>query len=215
MEEFDFTIWMVEWKRVRGTRAFEMKIKGNGAIIAHGIQKLVCLDVNTQRLVTPPEELLKNFRLDNPREIPSQFFPKIPPVPETAFIFQQKVAWQDVDMLGMVNNAVYVSYAEEAVAQAFSAYGWPTSELKANGLVMAIKRVHIQYKKPAVWNDALDLTTFLLKLNETSGSFCVSMTHASDGAVIANCIVDWEMTDKDSMEKRSLPDSLKKRFAIG
>jgi YbgC/YbaW family acyl-CoA thioester hydrolase len=215
MEEFDFTIWMFEWKRVRGTRAFEMKRKSDGALIAHGVQKLVCLDIKTQRLVTPPEELLKNFRLDNPREIPSQRFPKIPPPPETALTFQQKATWQDVDMLEMVNNAVYISYAEEAVMQMLAANGWSLPKLKAQGLEIAFKRVHIQYKKPAVWNDTINMPTFLLKLNDSGGSFFVSMTRVSDAETIANCILDWSSIDVNRMKACSLPDSLKKRLENG
>jgi len=209
MEEFDFTIWMLEWKRVRGTRAYEMKRKRDGVLIAHGVQKVVSLDVNTQRLVTPPEEFLKNFRLDNPMEIPSQPFLRISTIPEKALTFQQKVAWQDLDTLDMVNNAVYISYAEEAVLQALAAYGWSPSEGKLRGFKIIINRVHIQHKVPAVWGDTLDMTIFPLKQNDTGGSFFVGMTRASDGVTIASCILDWSMADVESMEQRSLPDSLK------
>jgi len=197
MEEFDFTIWMYEWKRVRGTRAYEMKRKSDGTLIAHGTQKLVCLDVKTQRLVTPPEELLKNFRLDDPREIPSQYFPRNITVPKTVLTFQQKVTWQDVDMLDMVNNASYISYAEDAALQALATQGWSPSELKARGMAIGINRVHIQYKVPAVWGDALDMTTFPLKLDDASGSHYIGMTRASDGDSIANCILDWSLTGWD------------------
>jgi len=210
MEEFDFTIWMVEWKRVRGRRAFEVKRKRDGALIAHGVQKIVCLDVETQRLVTPPEELIKNFRLDKPQEIPSQRFRKVPVVPKAALTFQQKPAWQDADMLEMVNNAVYISYAEEAATQALAAQGWSPSELKARGLAMAINRVHIQYKMPAVWGDTLNMTTFSLELDNASNSFYIGITRVSDGEPIANCILDWGLSNRDGEEKRSLPDSLKR-----
>jgi len=209
MEEFDFTIWMLEWKRVRGTRAYEMKRKRDGVLIAHGVQKVVSLDINTQRLVSPPEEILKNFRLDNPTEIPSQPFPRISTIPEKALTFQQKVAWQDLDTLDMVNNAVYISYAEEAVLQALAAYGWSPSEGKLSGFKMIINRVHIQYKVPAVWGDTLDMTIFPLNQNDTGGSFFVGMARASDGVTISSCILDWSMAHVESMEQRSLPDSLK------
>jgi acyl-CoA thioesterase FadM len=34
----DFTIWLVEWRRVRGTRAFEIKLQGSGEVVAQGLQ---------------------------------------------------------------------------------------------------------------------------------------------------------------------------------
>jgi acyl-CoA thioesterase FadM len=209
MEEFDFTIWMIEWKRVRGRRAFEMIRKSDGALIAHGVQKVVCLDVKTQRLVTPPDELIKNFLLDNPWEIPSQRFPRNMTVPNTSLTFQQKVTWQDVDMLNIVNNATYISYAEDAALQALAAQGWSPSELKSQGTAIGINRVHIQYKMPAVWGDTLDMTIFPLKRDDAGDSFYIGMTRASDGEPIANCILDWGLSNRDDEEKRSLPDSLK------
>jgi acyl-CoA thioesterase FadM len=215
MEEFDFTIWMLEWKRVRGTRAYKMIRKGDGALIAHGVQKVVCLDVNTQRLVTPPEELLVNFRLDDPPLIPSHPFPRISTTPERALTFQRKVAWGDLDTLDMVNNAVYISYAEEAVMQSLAAYGWSPPESKLRGMKIIITRVHIQHKLPAVWGDTLDMTIFPIEQNDTGGSFFVSMTRDSDGAAIASCILDWGLADVDSMEARVLPDSLKNRLPSG
>jgi YbgC/YbaW family acyl-CoA thioester hydrolase len=208
MEEFDFTIWMYEWKRVRGRRAFDMKRKSDGELIANGVQQLVCMDCKTLRPVIPPEELIKKFRLENPQEIPSQRFPRISTAPETALTFQQKVAWQDVDMLDMVNNAVYISYAEEAAARTLAVYGWSPSELKGCGIAMAIKRLHIQYQIPAVWGDLLDMTTFLLQLTDTGISLYVGMTRASDGESIANCVLDCYLIDLEDEEARPLPEAL-------
>lgn len=215
MEEFDFTIWMLEWKRVRGTRAYKMIRKSDGVLIAHGVQKVVSLDVNTGRLVTPPEELIENFRLDDPPKMPSHLFPRISAIPERALTFQQKVAWGDLDMLDMVNNAVYISYAEEAVMQALAEVGWSPSEAKSRGMKLIIKRVHMQYKMTAVWGDTLDMTIFLLEQNDTGGSFFVRMTRESDGETIANCILEWGFADAHSMAERALPDSLKTRLPNG
>ena len=112
---FDFTIWMVNWQRVRGTRCFELKLKDSGEIVAQGSQHIVCMDVRTQRPASPPEDTINNFRLDEPRVFPFERFPKVAPS-ETAFVSQRVVEWQDLDALEHVNNAMYVTYAEEAAA---------------------------------------------------------------------------------------------------
>jgi YbgC/YbaW family acyl-CoA thioester hydrolase len=195
MEEFDFTIWMYEWKRVRGIRCFEMKRKSDNRLIAQGTQKLVCLDIETQRLVTPPEELLKNFRLENPREIPSQRFPKVSINPDEALTFQQKVTWQDVDMLEIVNNAVYISYAEEAARQTFIVNGLLKSGVNSRKRKLLIRHVQIKYLSPAEWNDILDMTTFPLSQDKTKGSLYIGMTRQAGGEPIAECILDWELVE--------------------
>ena len=87
---FDFTIWMVNWQRVRGTRCFELKLKESGEVIAQGSQHIVCMDVKTQRPASPPEEIINNFRLDDPRVFPFERFPKISAF-EGAFVTQRQV----------------------------------------------------------------------------------------------------------------------------
>ena len=208
MDEFDFTIWLLNWKRVRGTRAFEVKRKRNGEMIAQGVQQIACLDKKTQRPVSPPMELIDNFLLDEAPEIPSQRFPKIPTAPERSLTLQIKAAWQEVDILEMVNNAVYIAYAEEAAAQLFTASGWSSVELKKHGLARVIHRLHIQYQLPVEWGDTLNTTIFSLKLDKMGGSFCVNMKRASDGASIACCILDWGLIDHGSVEAHPLPESL-------
>lgn len=208
MEEFDFTIWMLEWKRVRGTRAFVVKRKNQGVTIAQGIQQIACLDRKTQRPVSPPDDLIDNFRQDTPQQIPSQRFPKSPVLPEKSLTLQLKVAWQDLDILDMVNNAVYIAYAEEAVTQAFATLGWSPGELKTHGLARVIRRLHIQHQLPAMWGDTLKITIFSLKLDHFGGSFYVVMTRDSDGAPIASCILDWGLIDRGSGEMHPLPQSL-------
>ena len=207
-DEFDYTIWMLDWKKVRGTRAFLVKHNNNGITIAQGVQQIACLDRKTHRPISPPEELLDNFRLDAPQKIPSQRFPKIPVLPEKSVTLQLKVAWQDLDLMNMVNNAVYIAYAEEAVTQLFAMFGWSPIELKTHGLKRFINRLHIQYHMPARWGDVLNMNIFLLKLEPMGGSFYVDMTRLSDGTSIASCILDWGLKKHDSGEIRPLPVSL-------
>jgi len=208
MDEFDFTIWMLDWKRVRGTRAFVVKRKNQGATIAQGVQQIACLDRKTQRPVSPPVDLINNFRLDVPPELPSQRFPMISILPEKSLTLQLKVVWQDLDILDIVNNANYIAYADEAVTQSFASFGWSPMELKTHGLARVIRRLHIQYQMPAVWGDTLNMTIFSLKLDNMGGSLCVAMTRDSDGASIASCILDWGLLDRGSGYMHSLPESL-------
>ena len=207
-DEFVYSIWMLDWKRVRGTRAFSVKNKNTGVTIAQGVQQIACLDRKTHRPISPPDHLIDNFRLDAPPEIPSQRFPKMPVLPGKSATLQIKVAWQDLDLMNVVNNAVYIAYAEEMVAQLFALFGWSPGELETHGLARWIYRLHIQYHMPARWGDLLNMNIFLLKLDDTGGCYCVDMTRASDGASIASCILDWGIKDIGSGETHPLPGSL-------
>lgn len=207
-DEFDFTIWMLDWKRVRGTRAFVVKHKNKGVTIAQGVQQIACMDSVTQRPISPPEDLINNFRLEMPQEIPSQRFPKISVLPEKSITLKHKVAWQDLDTLDMVNNCVYIAYAEEVVTQLFASFGWSPIELRTHGLARSVRRLHIQYHMPAVWGDMLKMTIFTRELNNTGGSLFVGMTRSSDEAPIASCILDWGLMNRGKAEAHPLPESL-------
>ena len=204
---FDFTIWLVNWQRVRGTRCFELKRKESGEVIAQGTQEVVSMDVKTGRPVTLAEDVIDRFRLENPRVFPFERFPKLSSG-ETSFVMKRQVESMDLDLYEHVNNAVYIHYAEEAVAQAFSAQGWSPEKLAESHLRTAIRRVKIQYLSLAAWGETLDISTYVLDVKDTGGSSYVNMTRA-DGTPVAECILGWELADRKSGKARTLPEELR------
>ncbi len=205
-DEFDLTIWMVHWQRVRGTRCFELKRKESDEVIAQGTQQVVYMDAKTGRPINLPEDEIVKFRLENPRVFPFERFPKVTPL-ENPFIMQRQVEWMDLDAYEHVNNVVYVNYAEEAAVQDFSSRGWSPEKLAEAGLMLTIRRIQIQYLSVATWGEMLNISTHMLGINHAGGSRYVGMTHA-DGTPVAECILDWELMDRKSREVRSLPDGL-------
>jgi acyl-CoA thioester hydrolase len=205
-DEFGLTIWLVNWQKVRGTRCFEVTRKDNGEVIAQGTQQIVCVDAKTGRPTNPPDSI-EALRLENPRVFPFERFPKISAV-ENPFVAQRKVEWMDLDVYDHVNNVVYVSYAEEAAVQDLSARGWSPARLTEAGLTVVTRRVHVQYLSIASWGETLNVSTHQLTMNDTGSSRYVGITRA-DGSSVAECILDWELVDRQSGEVRPLPDELK------
>ena len=207
-DEFDFTIWMVEWKRVRGMRCFEMKFKDSDKVIAQGTQHIVYMDAKIGRPKNLPDEDVDRFRLENPRVFPHEKFPKVSPAAEGPFVMQRQVELMDLDVYEHVNNVIYINYAEEVAAQEMSARGWSLLRLAEAGLSVVTKRVHIQYGAMAEWGETLNISTHQLNLHETGGSRYVGITRA-DGSSVAECILDWELVDRASSKARPLPASLR------
>jgi acyl-CoA thioester hydrolase len=203
---FDFTIWLVNWQRVRGTRCFALKLRENGAGIAQGTQQVVCMDAKTGRPVSLPEDVINRFRLENPRVFPFERFPKITPV-EPSYTMQRQVESMDLDVYEHVNNAVYINYAEEATTQDFASRGWSPVRLADANLTITTRRLHIQYLSIASWGETLSISTYMLDVKDTSGSRYVGITRA-DGSRVAECVIDWELVDRKSDEPRPLPNGL-------
>ncbi|HZJ24350.1 MAG TPA: acyl-CoA thioesterase [Anaerolineales bacterium] len=204
---FDFTIWMVNWQRVRGTRCFELKLKESGEVIAQGTQQVVYMDTKTGRPISLSEEEIVKFRHEDPRVFPFERFPKIAAV-ENTFVTQRQVEWMDLDIYEHVNNVIYVNYAEEAAAQDFAARGWSPARLTEAGLGVVTKRLHIQYLSIASWGETLDVAIHPVSINHTGGSRYIKITR-TDGSPVAECIMDWELVDRKSGEARSLPGELR------
>jgi YbgC/YbaW family acyl-CoA thioester hydrolase len=205
-DEFDFTIWMVDWKNVRGTRCFELKFKDRDEAIAQGTQHIVYMDANTGRPKSLPGEEVDRFRLDESRVFPFERFPKVPPA-ENPFIMQRQVEWMDLDSYEHVNNVVYVNFAEEIAMQDFASRGWGLARFAEAGLSVVTRRVHIQYLAIANWGETLAVSTHMLSVHDTGGSRYVGIMR-TDGSSVAECILDWELVDRKSGQARPLPGGL-------
>jgi YbgC/YbaW family acyl-CoA thioester hydrolase len=204
---FDFTIWMVNWQRVRGTRCFEMRFQESGDVIAQGTQQIVYMDAKTGRPMNLPEEEIARFWLENPRVFPFERFPKIAPA-ENVCTMQRQVESMDLDAYAQVNNVIYVSYAEEAAAQDFASRGWPPAKFAEANLAVATRRIHIQYSAITGWGEVLSIATHMGDIKDTGGSRYIRMTRTG-GSPVAECIIDWDLVDRKSGEARPLPDELR------
>jgi acyl-CoA thioesterase FadM len=207
-DRFDFTIWLIGWRRVRGTRAFEIRLQDGGELVAQGAQQVAVLDVQTMRPTSPPAHLLDYYLLEEPRIIPMERFPRVPPAPETAFVVERWIEARDLDQLDIIDNSVSGAFAEEAAARALAVVGWSPAELKARGLAVSPRRFHILHQTPAVWGDRLETSTYLLRLEEAGGEWAIVTRRPADGASISQCILGWRLVDRASGETQPLPGSL-------
>ena len=121
---------------------------------------------------------------------------------------ERRVERQDLDQLDIVDNTVYAAHAEEAAARTLATLGWSPADLKAHGLVVANRRVHLQYQSPAVWGDRLEVATYLLGLDDTGGDWYVAIHRPGDGMGIAKCILSWMLVNRATGEGQRLPESL-------
>ena len=207
-EIFDFSVWLLDWRRVRGTRCFELRLKDGDDIVAQGIQQVATLDSNTFRPVRFPKHILDNFLIENPRVIEQRKFPKIQPQPAAAFVQKRDVEWRDLDSLEHVNNATYAAFAENAAAQALAALGWSPSQFKSHDLTIENRRFHVQYQSPALWGDKLNVASYLAELKPTGGVWYIEIERSSDSESILKCVLEWSLANRANGAEHTLPESL-------
>jgi YbgC/YbaW family acyl-CoA thioester hydrolase len=207
-EEFDFTIWLADWRRVRGTRCFEIRIADGGDLVADGVQEIVVLDSKTLRPAAAPGQLIENLRMENPRIIPRRPFPKFEVPREMAFMTKRSVEWRDLDWQEHVNNSIYAAFAEEAATQALANLGWAPDQFKAQRSAVANRRVHIQYRSPAAWGEELSVATSLVELKSTGGTWYIDMERQADREPVARCVLEWATIDREAGDERAMPETL-------
>lgn len=74
-----------------------------------------------------------------------------------------QMRWSDCDMLGHVNNAVYLTYSEQSRTEYCNNLGWDWQE---DGIILA--KVEIEFKKPILYTDKPFIYTRVSRLGNKS-----------------------------------------------
>ena len=114
-----------------------------------------------------------------------------PRVDPLQFTLRWPVRGYELDSRGHVNNAVYLSWAEEiATAHAEAAgYGREWSEQRGGGWV--IRRTEISYHLPAVYGDEVELTVKVELVRGARGVRRTTIRRAADGELFAEVLTEW------------------------
>ena len=107
------------------------------------------------------------------------------------FSLRWPVRGYELDSRGHVNNAVYLSWAEEiATAHAEAAgYGRTWSEARGGGWV--IRRTEITYHRPAVYGDEVEVTVQVELVKGVRGVRRTTINRTSDGYLLAEVLTEW------------------------
>jgi len=82
-----------------------------------------------------------------------------------AFRFPVRVYYEDTDAGGVVYYANYLKFMERARTEWLSSLGFELAAIeREHGIVFAVHRVEIDFRKPAQLSDRLDVTMTLVEL---------------------------------------------------
>ena len=199
--------WVVDFRRVRSRRAYELRLASSGEIVARAMTDWVFLDRRTLRPVTIPAELIQAFLPDGPpAEVPPREpFPKAPPPPAGVFKMRLRVEWRDIDSAQHANNATYITYLENCSVQVAAAFGWPMSRMRAAGFTIIARRYRIEYLLPALQDDELELATWVSDVKRTTAVRNYTIHRVTDGALLARAHGLWVWVDLASGRPIRIP----------
>lgn len=207
--------WVADFRRVRSRRAYELRHAVTGELVAEAHTDWVYLDIETQRPVTIPPEMIAAFVPEGLSEegLRRELFPAVPPPPPGVFRMQRQVEWRDLDGAGHVNNAMYMAYFEECGVRVAAAHGWPMARMFEAGFGIVARRYRIEYQQPALFGDELELATWIAEVKRSSAVRYYAMNRASDGALVARAHVTWVWIDLKTGRPIRVPADFMADFA--
>ena len=124
-----------------------------------------------------------------------------------------RVRHYEMDALGHVNNAVYQNYLEQAAIEHSESLGFNFELYQELGGVFVMRRVEIDYLRPAVASDTLEITTWLEEIRGTRARrrYEIRKQHKDDLLVTAEAL--WVWVDTKTMRPRPIPDVLLSKFS--
>lgn len=123
-----------------------------------------------------------------------------------------RVRHYELDSFGHVNNAVYVNYMQEAAIEASSDAGFGPAWYRERGANWVIRRLAIRYLLPAVYNDELEVTTWISGVRRATCTREYEIMRRADNARIARARVQWVYLDSRTGRLARLPSEIAERF---
>jgi len=120
-----------------------------------------------------------------------------------------RVYYEDTDAAGIVYYANYLRFAERARTEMLRCLGLDQAELRAHsGLGFVVKSCNIAYRRPAVLDDLLALSTRLRARTRTHLTMDQRVQRPRDGVTIADLEVQVVCVDLASGRPARLPAAL-------
>jgi len=114
-----------------------------------------------------------------------------------------QVRTYECDSYGHVNNANYLNYLEFARYEYLKDIGFDYVQAVDKGYGLFIARIEIDYKKPAITDDVLNIKTWPLKKGAVSGTMAQKISRGDD--ILIEAIVTWAFVNAKTGMPAKIP----------
>ena len=120
------------------------------------------------------------------------------------------VRYAECDQQGVVFNAHYLAYADEAVEHILQQTGVSYTELLARGLDTSVVASELQWSSSARWGEVVDVDGLVERIGRTS--FVVAMTISVGDRLCCTVRTTYVLTDLERTPT-PLPDDVRVRWS--
>lgn len=207
-EQIEVTTWVAGYRRSTSRREYELRRPSDQALIARGSSDWVYLDAETKRPAAitnavrsalggnpAPDTKMGRTRLDDPSG-----------PPPGVFVIERSIEWRDIDEMQHLNNAAYLSYAEDCAIRLSEAYDWPYQRWVAAGVAFVARKHRIEYLQPAYLQDRLRIRTWLFNVRRATATRHYEFLRAADGQLLARLQTDWVLVSLENGRPTRFPE---------
>ena len=126
------------------------------------------------------------------------------------FSFTVRIYYEDTDAGGVVYYANYLKFLERARSEAIYSLGYTNSSiLERFGVLLIVKSCNIEYKKPAKFEDTLEIISEIKSFTKTS--FLMKQSILRNNEIISDAEIHLVSVDKNGKPSK-IPEDLKKKL---
>lgn len=127
------------------------------------------------------------------------------------FSLPVRVYFQDTDAGGVVYHASYVNFMERARTEWLRAHGYSNAGLmKEFGVLFVVRTIKLDYLKPALLDDMLEVTAQIKDLGRSRLNLMQSVRRGDE--VLAEAEVHLACVSRESFKPVSVPEVLSERL---
>lgn len=124
----------------------------------------------------------------------------MPPSDAVTSTVRHRVPFYETDAMGIVHHSNYVRYLELARIVWLDEHDQPYREYVAKGLHFATTRVEVDYRRPAAYDDEIDVTTWLGEVR--GASLRMEYELRRGGVLVATATTEHAMVDATGRVRR-------------
>lgn len=123
------------------------------------------------------------------------------------FDWPVQVYWEDTDAGGVVYHSQYLNFMERARTEFLRSLGLVQTTLRDDlSILFVVRDIQIRFKKPAKFDDVLNVNTQLLKVGRSLLEFEQNIYRGDEHLIAAK--VDVVCIGADSFRPVSIPDKI-------
>ncbi|MFN2382402.1 MAG: tol-pal system-associated acyl-CoA thioesterase [Guyparkeria sp.] len=133
---------------------------------------------------------------------------------DDVFRWPVRVYYEDTDAGGVVYHARYLNFCERARTEWLRSRGWEQDALRdEHRVVFVVARASLEYRRPARFNDALNVTCEVARLRAAGIDFTQRVEQATNSTVLCGVSVRVACVDAQTFRPKPIPDLILESFA--